>query len=388
MIVPGIRNIGIDLRSRIKGEPGEVSIRLAERVTWSNAGLGCPEPEAFYIQVLTPGIRLVLEHKNQRFDYQIAGENFRLCPARISGVSPLERSPLGGIWASLAPMPTPRSEVAAVELNGKLYVLGGFGAGAAANEEYDPATNTWERRAPIPQGADHGAAVALPQGKGGLVYFIGGFDGRWGPLSAVWAYDPVSGQWTKRANLPTPRGALGAVVLDGKIYAVGGVDTRGDLGTLEVYDPGADTWATLSPMPRIRDHLAVVAIDGEIHALGGRQGSYANNLPHHQVYDPDKDSWEELPDLPVARSGIAGAAVAGDIYVFGGEEVPGTFDENQRYRMAEGTWQDMLPMPTARHGLGAAVLGNRIYVLAGGDTPGGSQTALNEVFIVLGGTSP
>ena len=134
-------------------------------------------------------------------------------------------------------MPTPRSEVAAVELNGKLYVLGGFGAGATANEEYDPATNTWERRAPIPRGADHGASVALPQGEGGLVYFIGGFDGRWGPLKAVWAYNPATNQWTGKADLPTPRGALGAAVLDSKIYALGGVGTSGDVGTLEVYDP-------------------------------------------------------------------------------------------------------------------------------------------------------
>ena len=388
LVTPGLRNAVIDLRSRLKGEPGEISIRVAEQATWSNAGLGCPAPEAFYAQVLTPGIRLVLEHQSQRFDYRIAGENTRLCPAGISTEAPLERSPLPGIWASLASMPTARSEVAAVALHGKLYVVGGFGAGATANEEYDPATNVWERRAPIPRGADHGAAVALPQGQGGLVYFIGGFDGRWGPLNTVWAYDPATDQWTGKADLPTPRGALGAAVLDGKIYALGGVGTGGDLGTLEVYDPSKDTWEILSPMPRIRDHLAVVAVNGKIHALGGRQGSYANNLPHHQVYDPQTDSWEKLPDLPVARSGIAGAGVAGDIYVFGGEEVPGTFDENQRYRLREGTWQDMPPMPTARHGLGAAALGDRIYVLAGGDTPGGSQTALNEVFIVLAATIP
>ena len=55
----------------------------------------------------------------------------------------LEEQPLQGLWTTLAPMPTERSEVAAVDLDGKIYVFGGFGAGATANEEYDPSTNTW-----------------------------------------------------------------------------------------------------------------------------------------------------------------------------------------------------------------------------------------------------
>ena len=66
----------------------------------------------------------------------------------------------------------------------------------------------------------------------------------------------------------------------------------------------------------------------------------------------------------------------------------GTFDENQAYLVDTGAWLDMPPLPTARHGLGAVVLGNRIYVMAGGPTPGGSQSAVTEVFIVLGAPGP
>src|SRR3989304_8527842 len=45
----------------------------------------------------------------------------------------------GGAWARLAPLPTARGEVAAAELSGKIYVVGGLGPGASAKEEYDPA---------------------------------------------------------------------------------------------------------------------------------------------------------------------------------------------------------------------------------------------------------
>ncbi len=103
---------------------------------------------------------------------------------------------------------------------GKIYVMGGFGAGATANEEYDPATNTWQKRAPIPRGLDHPTAVGL----NGRIYLVGGLDGRWGPLDNAWAYDPEADSWTAKASLPTARGALAAVTLGGKIYAIGGRD--------------------------------------------------------------------------------------------------------------------------------------------------------------------
>ena len=38
----------------------------------------------------------------------------------------------GGTWSSSAPLPTARSEVAAVELDGSIYVFGGFGSAGTA----------------------------------------------------------------------------------------------------------------------------------------------------------------------------------------------------------------------------------------------------------------
>ena len=92
--------------------------------------------------------------------------------------------------------------------------------------------------------------------------------------------------------------------------------------------------------------------------------------------------------MPTTRSGIGAAAVQGKLYVFGGEATEGTFEENEVYDPTLNQWETAPPMPTARHGIGVVSLGNRIYVLAGGPNPGGSSSALNEVFIVLGGAAP
>ena len=113
-----------------------------------------------------------------------------------------------------------------------------------------------------PQGVDHAAAVSYDR----IVYLIGGFSGNFRPVSTVWAYDPSKDTWTRKADLrPTaaPRGSLGAALVDGRIYAIGGVGLEGDVGTTEVYDPSADIWSaahsrrcppagTTRPSPRCR----------------------------------------------------------------------------------------------------------------------------------------
>src|SRR2546422_6075556 len=67
-------------------------------------------------------------------------------PAPIDILSP-------GKWTSLAPMPTARQEVAVAELNGRVFVIGGFGPGAggvATAGGYGPATDPVGTPAPPP----------------------------------------------------------------------------------------------------------------------------------------------------------------------------------------------------------------------------------------------
>ena len=67
---------------------------------------------------------------------------------------------LPGHWQRHAPMPSARTEVAAVELGGKIYVIGGYEKGGNLIEEYDPGTDRWRGRAPLPKPLHHtGAAV-------------------------------------------------------------------------------------------------------------------------------------------------------------------------------------------------------------------------------------
>jgi N-acetylneuraminic acid mutarotase len=320
---------------------------------------------------------------------------FLSAPSISSGSAQFESGK--GSWRSASPMPTKRTEAAAATLDGKIYVVGGFEKPSLGNlmnfaitpsvEMYDPVTDRWTSKAPMPVGLHHvGIGVV-----GDRLYVIGGYRKSafsvWNPVATIYAYDPATDSWTERAPMPTARGALSVTEHEGKLYAIGGYDRTANNAQVEVYDPARNVWTTVAPLPTPRDHLAAAPVAGKIYAIGGRiDGDYSRNLAVTERYDPTADRWTRVSDLPTARSGITAAVVEGLIFVFGGEGASGTFNENEAYDPVRDAWQPMALMPTARHGLGSAVVQGRVYVISGGPTPGGSFSDLNEVFTPPSGT--
>jgi hypothetical protein len=69
----------------------------------------------------------------------------------------------GLAWTARSPSPTPRTEVAVAELDGLVYVLGGFtldGANVPLMEVYDPAADAWSRGPDYPIPVHHTGFVA------------------------------------------------------------------------------------------------------------------------------------------------------------------------------------------------------------------------------------
>ncbi len=220
----------------------------------------------------------------------------------------------------------------------------------------------------------------------GKLIVLGGYVGGWNPVDSVYEYDPSGDRWRELAPLPTPRGALVAAVMYGRIHVIGGSGrNRRNTPRHDVYNPRRNAWEARALLPTPRDHLSVAVVAGRLYVIGGRiDGSYARNLGANEVYDVQTDRWESRAPLPTPRSGISAVALNGQIYVFGGEEPERTFDEVEVYDPANDRWHAVgAPLPTARHGLGAATVGGRIYVIAGGRTPGGSASSVNEIYTPL-----
>jgi len=283
-----------------------------------------------------------------------------------------------GIWKTLTPMQTERTEVEVVLADYALYVIGGFDKEKGITDKveiFSPETG-WSFGPSLPVPLHHVAAVVIND----TIYVVGGYTDDWKSMKTVYALDLKTNQWVEKAPMPTARGALEVGVIDGKIYAIGGKADK-VLGTLEMYDPITNTWETLAPMPTSRDHLSAGVVNNKLYVIGGRKGTIGSNLDVNEEYDPLTNSWSTKAPIPTARGGIDAAVFKDKIYVFGGEAYLGTFDENEAYDPSTNTWEKLPPMPTARHGLGVASIGRDIHVIAGGRNPGGSYSDLQEIYI-------
>jgi N-acetylneuraminic acid mutarotase len=285
-------------------------------------------------------------------------------------------------WSMGTSMPLARSEHAVAELDGKVWVLGGYPPGRLPSDlvqVYDPATSRWSLGPQLPQPIHHTHAAAV----GGKLYVIGGelhgaSTGRPEVFVAnTWVHDPAAGGWVARAPMPTARSGGGKAVIDGKIYVAGGRPPAGH--AFEVYDPATDTWEKLPDLPTQRNHLAMVAIDGKIFVVGGRTGpsAMAERVDVVEIYDPATRRWTRGAPLPAPRGGITGAVNAGCMFVFGGEgertHVLGLTPTVYGYDPRSNRWTTLPNLPIAIHGLkGTAVIGGLIFLPGGGITLGGN----------------
>jgi hypothetical protein len=70
-----------DLAQRLKLPEAQIALVRAEAVDWPDSSLGCPQPGMMYLQVVTPGYRLVLSAGGVSAEYHTdAGGRFVVCP--------------------------------------------------------------------------------------------------------------------------------------------------------------------------------------------------------------------------------------------------------------------------------------------------------------------
>ena len=278
-------------------------------------------------------------------------------------------------WAQKADMPTGRWTHTSAVVNGKIYVIGGSPSEPSNNslstvEEYDPATDKWARKANMPtERCDFSGSSAVVNGK---IYVIGGdvFDGGWKCVPIVEEYNPATDTWTRKANMPTSRWCVATCAVDGKIYAIGGApDSYTGLKVVEQYDPITDTWTTKADMPTGLWGLCAKVVNGKIYAFGGRPGTTA--VPNTYEYDPVSDTWVRKADMPLATSQMASAVLGDRIVVIGGWHIStqSPYATVQIYHPETDTWILEDDVPFLRACCTAELVNNKIYIIGGTDRP-------------------
>lgn len=292
---------------------------------------------------------------------------------------PPKQRPLSlGTWSEKAAMPKPRAGAAVAALDGQLFVVSGMDDSGTTDsvDVYDPATDSWTSRTRVPTARIAAGAAAL----GGKLYVFGGcgrnsegnHDCRVSTTNALEVYDPQSNAWTAKAPMPTPRSLMAAAVIEGKLYVAGG---RGPCppcpgySILEVYDPLTDTWdVSRAPMPVALSGAGGAAVNGKFYVAGGNNGrnSELRGSNFFGIYDPAIDKWEIGALLPTAREGLGLEVVHGVLYAIGGIAYHEESNLVEAYDPIQNIWSTKAALPVARAYVQPVAINGLIYVAGTG----------------------
>lgn len=283
-------------------------------------------------------------------------------------------SDVEGAWDTAPPLLHARSAHAVVTDARAVYALGGTGANGEPVLSVERfGGQRWTEETTLPgEGLNAPAAAVLD----GRIYVIGGFGTTTNVASAdVHVYDLGTRTWSKAAPLPAARGGHAAAVLDGKIHVVGGGNDVSTLALHSVYDPATDRWTEAAPLRRSKGSPAAVVLDGRLWAIGGRSGS--DDYGDVETYDPAADSWSAAPSIP--PRGTHGAAVYRDaIYVFGGESQArgAVLAGVLRLDPVADEWTQLQSsLPTARAYARAVPFADGVLVVGGSTSAGASHAS-------------
>jgi hypothetical protein len=233
-------------------------------------------------------------------------------------------------------LPRGLTSFGAAELDGWLYVLGGYDGpphvySSAGQHGALFALSTCDPRdVRALTGVEPLQSVALVAHDGGLVRVGGmradnaaGEPARLRSVSDVARFDPTTGTWSDLAELPSPRSSHDAVVVAGRIVVVGGW-TLGE-GVRTFCDDALvledSTWRAI-PAPFRARALAAAPLERDGHAfvvtIGGL-GEDGQPTRAVHVLDVERGTWRAAPDFPGDPFGVA-AVRAGDAVLASGRD--------------------------------------------------------------------
>lgn len=171
------------------------------------------------------------------------------------------------------------------------------------------------------------------------------------------------------AEMPAPRHALKAAVIDDIIYAVGGTDARKN----EAYNPQTDTWSTKANVPGTRTGYMVASAAGSLYAIGGYESSAVSNKC--EAYSPATNTWSAKTSQSTTQYLGAAGSAEDKIYVVGGNNNNAACTV---YSPTTNAWSAKANMSAGRSELLVIPSGRTLYAMGG--MISGSSTKLNEAY--------
>jgi len=298
-------------------------------------------------------------------------------------------------WCSpLPPLPTATYFQAATWLGDTLYVQvpSTTGAGTTTINRYTLG-GSWTTGVPLPQTRTGGTLTAC---NGKLYYIGGGASTVTTGTNTTFEYNPSTGAWLTKANLPASLSAHGSANWgDSVIFVVGGPYTgSGTNLSVHYYRVNSDTWGTISaslPSGQGRRSHALALWGNKIFMAAGFNTAFLKSLYIGTIgTNASQLTWAAGPDVPTPWTGISrtgGAAHNNLFYVVAGERggVGGYSDSTFVFNANSNTWMLVIDnKPTRMSNMWAAVAPRCINDTLKLFVPGGYSGTATNAFDLLG----
>ena len=299
--------------------------------------------------------------------------------------------------AAIPPLPEPVASFGATVADDWLYVYSGHIGKAHAHSKKNlsqkfqrirlNSAGRWESLPPGP-GLQSVALVHY----GNNVYRVGGLSALNEPgdeeqlvsVTDFARYDPQTKKWTSLQPLPEGRSSHDAVVVDGKLYVLGGwnlgkEETWHTHGLVLDLTKADARWEQLPKQPFQRRALAVAVTGDQIYAIGGMNSDGEPSTDVH-YFDLKKQAWAQGPNLPgkdMAGFGTSAVGIDGKLFAT-------TFDGNVYQLSKDGTaWNSIgkLQVPRFMHRILPGV-GHSLVVVGGASHKSGHLDSIESFPLV------
>jgi DNA-binding CsgD family transcriptional regulator/N-acetylneuraminic acid mutarotase len=303
-------------------------------------------------------------------------------------LSNLEAEPrpwqLGIVMASLAValaslllpawIPTPKSTLGLLSDSGQTVL----GKPVLNNLPYQ-----WKVQPPLSQPRSRLAAVEVA----GQIYAIGGENEEGMALDRVEIFDLESGQWRQGSSMPDPRANLALTISGDDLIVAGGsrlnLPPDGELTTeallaqemvlhddMAAYDRNADSWSAGGKLPMPLAGTALVTHGDMLYLLGGWNGQEMQDsvwrLPLAQFEKSTPEDWEVITQMPNAVAWFGAVMVNDLLYVVGGYDGRQEVADFATYNVTSGEWQQLTSLTYPRGGVSLVYDGVTVLALGGG----------------------
>jgi hypothetical protein len=255
-------------------------------------------------------------------------------------------------WQSI-PSPGIRNHAHGVvydPVNDLFFIVAGDSTGNQANMDiclaFDPKTNTWETKQPMPKKRGRHCAAY----RNGFIHVLCGKDGNLAIVPNHAVYDINGNSWDTAASSPVAVTRPNAVTWkDSLVYLIGGYDETHTARTdVNYYNPETDSWHSATSLPR-QLHAGASAIKGDsIFIYGGADGStYYSEILLGEINssDPTVINWSWGNSLPTWNASNGFAIKNNTAYMIGGVSDEGT-NNVWEYDILDEVWTSLPDYPT------------------------------------------